>query len=430
MHRIRKYLLIMASQVGALLFAHETAADLDGESIRVIQTAVTDGTTDQASLAAAWRNVATAEMADLPDVLAAFDQATPVGVNWLSSAVDGILQRAKRDGQSVSPVVLSQYVLDVGRGSRSRQMALELLRDASPDTVDAIVLDLKNDPEAVMRYPAIELLLQSAKEETDAVKQLNAYQEIFDLALDEKHVVQSVVALREHGHSVDHIRKFGLLMHWQIIGPFDYADGGGFDEAYPPESLSLENFAGASGIYSNVNYPGKTSGETVGWKAYVNTSRNGSVDLNKAVGELRDAVAYGATVFESDREQSVELRLRQQNSAKLWLNGDLVFSQSIGHTGNFFDQYIVPVKLRKGPNLILVKSCQWAGAAEHPFLKNWQLSVRVTDATGNAVLATNRPPTPQLDPLPAIDGGRGKAEQPKSDKAVDASNGETKDADE
>jgi hypothetical protein len=190
-------------------------------------------------------------------------------------------------------------------------------------------------------------------------------------------------------------------MHWQIIGPFDYGDGKGFDTAYPPEALTLENYDGDTGIFSDVRYPGKADDEHVGWKAYINTARNGSVDLNKAVGELRDSVAYGATVFKSDREQEVQLRLRQQNSAKLWLNGELVFSQPVGHTGNFFDQYTVPVKLKKGPNLILVKSCQWPGPVYHPFVGNWQLSVRVTDETGNAILSMDRPETPELDPLPS-----------------------------
>ena len=135
-------------------------------------------------------------------------------------------------------------------------------------------------------------------------------------------------------------------------------------------------------------------------RAYTTTARNGNVDLNKAIGEHLDAVGYGAAIFDSERDQPAELRLRQQNSAKVWVNGDLVFSQAIGHTGNFFDQYIVPVDLKKGPNLILVKSCQWPGPVEHPFFRNWQLSVRVTDQTGDAILSTNRPPTPELDPLP------------------------------
>ncbi len=184
-----------------------------------------------------------------------------------------------------------------------------------------------------------------------------------------------------------------------MIGPFDYLDGKGFDTAYPPESLTLDNYSANDGMYSSVPHEGKEG--PLKWKSLTNTARNGVVDLNQAIGELRDSVAYAATVFESDGEQQVQLRLRQQNSAKVWLNGELVFSQPIGHTGNFFDQYIVPVTFKDGPNLILVKSCQWAGPVYHPFVGNWQLGVRVTDATGNAILAVNRPPTPELDPLPS-----------------------------
>ena len=102
----------------------------------------------------------------------------------------------------------------------------------------------------------------------------------------------------------------------------------------------------------------------------------------------------------------------------MWLNGKLVFEQPIGHTGNFFDQYTVPVKLQAGPNLILIKSCQTPGPAEHPFLKNWQFGLRVCDATGAAVLAANRQPTPELDPLPtAASDDESSAEDEDSDES-------------
>ena len=165
-----------------------------------------------------------------------------------------------------------------------------------------------------------------------------------------------------------------------------------------PRLLTLETYDGEAGIFSDREFEGTTG--PIKWTSFVSSARNGIVDLNKAIAELRDVVAYGATIYECDTARDLQLRLRQQNACKLWLNGKLVFDQPVGHTGNFFDQYTVPVRMRKGRNLIVVKSCQFAEEANHPFLKNWQFGVRVCNATGEAVLAKNRQPTPELDPLP------------------------------
>ena len=290
-------------------------------------------------------------------------------------------------------------MLNTRYSSLARETALDLLQNQNEEAAQSAIEQLLDDPVARMRRPAVEALIEKAANIEDEAEQVKAYQRAFAAALDEDHIVKCAVALRQAGHPVDHIRKFGFVMHWRIIGPFDYEDGDGFEKAYPPESLDLTNYEGDHGIFSSAQHEGKDG--TVTWTEYVNTARNGVVDLNKAVDEIRDAVAYGAAVFESTEEQRVELRLRQQNSAKVWLNGEPVFTQPIGHTGNFFDQYVVPVTLKKGPNLILVKSCQWAGEVYHPFVNAWQFCVRVTDSTGNAILAANRPPTPELDPLPS-----------------------------
>jgi hypothetical protein len=83
----------------------------------------------------------------------------------------------------------------------------------------------------------------------------------------------------------------------------------------------------------------------------------------------------------------------------------MVMAQPVGHTGNFFDQYTVPVTLRKGANLIVVKSVQIEPPQADPWFSAWQFCVRVSDETGAAILATDRPPTPAVDKTePAKDG--------------------------
>lgn len=393
--------------------------DVSDESLRKLQSAETGGDLDQSSVAAAWMDVSQAGLDDLPALLSAFDGATEVGTNWLSSALDRVLQSAAANGQAPANELLSDFVLDTTNGARGRETALELLREQDLEAAGLVTRQLLDDPVARLRRPAVTALLAEAKTQADAEEQLEKYRLAFEVALDEDHVVASAVALRKLGHPVDHIRKFGFLMHWHIIGPFDYADGKGFNIAYSPESMNLGNIDSDKRMFADTSHPGKDA--SVRWTAFVNTARNGVVDLNKAVGELRDAVAYAAAVFESERDQEVELRLRQQNSSKMWVNGAIVFSQPIGHTGNFFDQYTIPVKFKKGPNLILIKSCQWPGPVEHPFLKNWQFALRVCDATGNAILAINRPATPELDPLPPKDDAKARAVGRQNEEATDES---------
>ncbi len=406
--RLRLLTIAVCSFSCAATCATAFANGLPPAAVKVLQTAESAKANNQTELAQAWAAVSKATLDDLPAFLDAFADASPTGINWLSTALDSVLDREAKQSKQPSATVLVEYVLDAERNPLGRETALNLLETQDDKLAEQTVDKLLTDPVARLRRPAIAALLGRTKNMETEADQLSGYQQAFRLALSEDHVVAATVALRELGHPVDHIRKFGFLMHWQVIGPFDFKDGEGFDVAYPPESLTLATYQGESGIYSDAEFPGKT--DDVSWKQCVNTARNGDFDLNKTIGELRDVVAYGATVFESDRDQSVQLRLRQQNSAKIWLNGELVFSQEIGHTGNFFDQYIVPVDLHKGPNLIVVKSCQTPGPVFHPFVNTWQFSVRVTDQTGNAILALNRPPTPELDALPEPEGAA--AEEP------------------
>jgi hypothetical protein len=52
----------------------------------------------------------------------------------------------------------------------------------------------------------------------------------------------------------------------------------------------------------------------------------------------------------------------------------------------------MPVKLKKGANQILVKCCQ--NEQTETWTVEWEFQLRVCDATGTAILATDRKPTP------------------------------------
>ena len=177
------------------------------------------------------------------------------------------------------------------------------------------------------------------------------------------------------------------MIDWYIVGPFDNTGGEQFETAYPPESLSLQAYEDI--VSGDVGTMDGKSGK-IAWKKVQAKATNGDVALNDEIQKLRDVLGYGATVFVSDGPQQVDVRLRLQNSFKIWLNGKLLLAQPVGHTGNSFDQYKVRADLQPGKNLLVVKSCQvnLSGATE--FYDNWHFCVRVCDSTGAAILSSDR----------------------------------------
>jgi hypothetical protein len=173
-----------------------------------------------------------------------------------------------------------------------------------------------------------------------------------------------------------------------VAGPFDGPAATRFSGVNPPEK----------GVDLKATYKGKGDAE-VAWKPVVvevdpkkyDLDAVGEVDLNKAIGKFKDAVAYGYTVVESDKERPVEIRYSCINAAKLFLNGKQVHAREEYHHGESFDQYVVKVTLKAGKNEILVKACQ--NDQKEPFAQVWQFKLRICDATGGAVQVKNVTPS-------------------------------------
>ena len=136
----------------------------------------------------------------------------------------------------------------------------------------------------------------------------------------------------------------------------------------------------------------------VQWKPYTvpvdpknyDLDKVGEVDLNKAIGKHKDAVAYAYTVVESDRELPVEIRYGCINASKLFLNGKQVFAREEYHHGEAFDQYVAKVTLKPGKNGLLVKVCQ--NDQKEPYAQVWQFKLRICDTTGGAAPVRVAPP--------------------------------------
>ncbi len=381
---------VIRAAVAMLLAGLPAAVCLGGDDLdQALDVLVnSDAETPSAQLATAWKRVSEAGAEELERVLTAMDHAKPLAANWISSAVDAIVQRNNNRHLAVPPQMLRRFALQADHSPLARRTALECLRRQNPDQAEELIPEFLNDPAAEMRKPAVAQLMEQARQlATDGGSQdmqREIYQRALQAARDEQQIQQIATALKPLGQELDLANHFGYLQDWLVLGPFDNTDGLGYDAVYPVESLNAKTFD------RQATFDGKEG--PVRWKQYTTTADNGDVDLNTALDDLVDVVGYAATIVDSPIARDVQLRLRIQNSFKIWVNGQLLMAQPIGHTGNSFDQYVVNARLDSGPNLILIKSCQIKPLQEIPFFKVWHVCARVTDNTGAAILREDSKP--------------------------------------
>ncbi|MCA9198091.1 MAG: hypothetical protein KDA87_11150, partial [Planctomycetales bacterium] len=157
-----------------------------------------------------------------------------------------------------------------------------------------------------------------------------------------------------------------------LIGPFDNRDKQGFDRDYPPEgSVDL-----------SATYVGKEDAQ-VAWKSHQTSDEYGLVDLNEAVGKNMGAAAYAVTTFVSGEAQQVDIRWGSTNANKVWLNGELLGSNHVYHSGDGIDQYVAQGQLKAGQNIILLKVCQ--NEQTDSWAQDWNFQIRVCDELGTAI---------------------------------------------
>ena len=134
---------------------------------------------------------------------------------------------------------------------------------------------------------------------------------------------------------------------WWSIGPFDNADGIGYNKAYIPET---ERQLDTTAEYDGVD-------ERVRWKKQADDTFDGFIDFREIFDKnVNWNAAYAWTTVDSPDEREAQLHFGTRTQAKLWLNGEEVFTHS--ETDPFsMDQDTVPITLKAGKNSILVKVC-------------------------------------------------------------------------
>jgi hypothetical protein len=379
---MRNYAGLMALTLAALVSWTELgAADDIAPEIRAIRAVEAEGRGNKEATLA-WRKLARQPARALPEILTALDGANPIAVNYLRSAVETVAQRELEDGGKLPAAELEKFVRDTRHDPRGRRLAYELLAGVDPSAPDRIIPGMLNDPSIEFRRDAVGRLIEEAPRQLAAGRQEEARQSLtraLSGARDDDQVQTIKKQLESLGEKVDLPRHFGFLVDWRLIAPFDNTGQKGLAAVYPPEKEL--DFA--------AEYEGK-EGKKIGWVEHHTSHEYGIVDVAKALGPFKGAVAYAAAEFQSDEERSVEFRLGTPNSWKVWLNGDVVFAREEYHRGMSLDQYKMRGRLRQGKNVILLKVCQ--NEQTEDWAQTWQFQFRVCDAVGTAILSADRQP--------------------------------------
>ncbi len=327
----------------------------------------------------AWKDLAAADVGQLPEILRGMKGGNPLSDNWIRSAVETIVQRAEAQGDPLPIGQLEQFLGQAEQSPRGRRLAFDLIVQRKPDAYDRLVPTMLNDPSLELRREAVAMLLERVKamQNNDRDQAVITLRRAFDSARDTDQIKQAVEGLQKLDQTVDIPRHMGFLMQWRTIGPFDNTGDQGFDVAYPPER----------GIAADASYDGKLG--KVMWKPVSTEDSYGVVDLNQAVGKHKGAVQYFLAEFISDQDREVDIRLGCICGNKVWVNGELLMRNRVYHVNMQVDQYVAKTKLKKGRNQILVKVCQ--NEQTENWAQRWEFQLRVCDALGTAVLSVNRP---------------------------------------
>jgi hypothetical protein len=153
-------------------------------------------------------------------------------------------------------------------------------------------------------------------------------------------------------------KGYRFLRDFALIGPFPLemtvesndVVPPGFHRPYPPESE----------INFGATYDGMAG--PVRWQ-FVRLGFDARLNLEQYVAPSRNAVAYAYAVITAPRDTETTIGLGSNDGAKVWVNGELVFSRHIGrHAAP--NQESFGVKLRAGRNAVLVKIENWGARWE------------------------------------------------------------------
>lgn len=316
----------------------------------------------------------------IPEVLAAMKEDRPVAANWLRGAVEAIADKARQEGKPIANDILIEFIETNDHSPKSRSVAYHLLKQQDEAAALKLVPAFENDASLELRLLAVDKLIEDAKAKVEAEQKeegIATYQQALTATRSAEQAKVISDALKKLDVEVDTTAHFGFLKNWHVIAAFEFAKGAGFDTVYPPEKeIDLEaSYAGK--LIDEIPAPAK-------WQPLELGKGEKRVDFNKAFAPVKEVVGYAVTTFDSDQAQDVELRWGSPNATKVWVNGELVASDKVYHSGDKFDQYTAKAKLKAGENTILVKLVQ--NEQTQSWTNVWHFELRVCDHLGTAIV--------------------------------------------
>lgn len=289
--------------------------------------------------------------------LAAFAEATPGGVNWLTNGLDRAVERM---GDQVPLAELAAFVADPTRPSRGRTLAYRWLRSRDAAKAAALLDGMLDDPALPLRRAAIEKRLASVADAAEP-EQVAVHREMLAAARDVDQVQAIATWLREHGDEVDVSKVLGFVKKWRASETFDNVGGIGYAAVYPPEKAAA-------------------APEATAWKEVAAEGDQGAVDLNAALGTLKGVVSYAVAEVDMPRGRTAEVRIGSPCAVVVWVNGEKVIDREVYHASEAIDQYVGEATFRAGTNTVLVKCCQ--NEQTESWAADWKFQLRICDSLG------------------------------------------------
>lgn len=165
---------------------------------------------------------------------------------------------------------------------------------------------------------------------------------------------------------------------WLILGPFPYSTavnswGSEYDQDYLTE------------LGGELKAKPVPSEKTAGRKWLKAGAINGQIDLGRVYGNQTYCVIYAYLEFDSDRSETVALKLGSDDGLKVWFNSKLLMTNNVRRALSPNDD-AVRIQIKPGTNRLLMKIVQltgpWGFAAQIRSLADENLEWRKTDYNG------------------------------------------------
>ncbi len=185
-----------------------------------------------------------------------------------------------------------------------------------------------------------------------------------------------------------------------IIAPTEAGQGGANSTDIDSLAVASDNKVTEEMVAKN----GATEGDQVGDYKWTLAELPANGDINVVVNEtgmaegaLDDVTSYALYTYVSDRAQEATMKTGSDDSIKVWVNGEVVFTNPVNRgRGMWQDEF--GISLKQGENLLMVKVSErgggWgmhAGISEEPFipivdiLTNWLWMIaRAEEGQGGA----------------------------------------------